>query len=219
MEFTSIHGLLPANEFSHAQLAPVTLMSRWAPQVPTMKSLAPLLALLFSLPSSAEPIISQEDAARIVRSATRLVVAKPDVWTFAIVTEMPSEKYVQFSAENKVITFDFPVLAASKPGVKGPLRDADCSTSPPLKRSDEVEKRHISTEEEARLKNFLSTTGHKWKTRYCLSQTKDGKRMGYNASVIGSLAAPKLVPPFVERVFKDVYLLPAIRSIEIETDE
>jgi hypothetical protein len=132
---------------------------------------------------------------------------------------MPSERYVQFAAESKVITFDFPVLAASKPSARGPMRDAECSASAPAKGADELEKRHLSVEEEARLKAFLSKAGHRWQARYCLSQTKDGQRMGYNLSLIGSLAAPKAVPPFVELVFKHVYLLPDIRSIEIETDE
>ena len=184
-----------------------------------MKKLLLLLGLMLSISSNADPMLSSADSARIVRSATRLVLADPNVWTFAVVTEMPSKRYVQFAAESKVITFDFPVLAASKPDATGPMRDAACSASAPAKGADEIEKRHLSVVEEARLKAVLSNAGLRWRARYCLSQTEDGQRTGYNLSLIGSLAAPKAVPPFVELVFKHVYLLPEIRSIEIETDE
>lgn len=184
-----------------------------------MRLPALLLALLASFPSAADPTFTQEDATRILRAATRLVRARPDVWTFMIVTEMPSGKYVQFAADNRTIAFDFPVVAFSKAGVEGPVRDTDCSPVAPARRKDEREERRLSAEEEARLKSFLNAAGQRWEAKYCLSESKNGLRAGYNVYFTGKLVNQKAVAPFVEGVFREVYRLPAIRSVEIETDE
>ena len=184
-----------------------------------MKSLVLIFAVFFCIHANAEPYISAEDSARIVRSATRLVVAKPSDRTFAVITEMSSRKYVQFAAENRVITFDFPILAALDPNSPRPLKDANCSTERPAKKKEEVENRYRSREEETRITNLLSSRGIQWRYRYCLSLTKEDRRMGYNLSIIGSLDAPKSVPLFVEDVLKEAYLIPAVQGIDIETDE
>jgi hypothetical protein len=184
-----------------------------------MKKLVPLLGLLVGATANAGPTLSPADTTRIGRSAARLLSAGPDALTFVIVTEMPSERYVQFAARGQVITFDFPVLGAARPGVEGHRFDVDCSSSPPLRRTDEVESRYLSVEEEVRLKAFLDKAGHLWEAKYCLTQSKDGQRMGYNLYFVGRLAGPKAVAPFVQQVFKEVYRLSSIRSIEIETDE
>lgn len=185
----------------------------------TMKKLAPLLGLLVGATANAGTTLSPADTAQIDRSAARLLSAGPDALTFVIVTEMPSERYVQFAARGQVITFDFPVLGAVRPGVEGHRFDVDCSSSPPLRRADEVESRYLSVEEEVRLKAFLDKAGHLWEAKYCLTQSKDGQRMGYNLYFVGRLAGPKAVAPFVQQVFKEVYRLASIRAIEIETDE
>lgn len=181
--------------------------------------LASVLALAASFPCVAEPAFTREDTARILRGATRLVQARPDAWTFMIVTEMPSGKFVQFAADKGTIVFDFPVAAFSKAGAGEPVRDASCSLSAPAKRKDEIEERRLSVEEEARLKSFLGASGHKWAVKYCLSKSRSGARAGYNVYLFGSLPNQHAVAPFAQGVFKDVYQLPAIRSVEIETDE
>lgn len=169
-----------------------------------MKKLVPLLGLLVGATANAGPTLSPADTTKIGRSAARLLSAGPDALTFVIVTAMPSERYVQFAA---------------RPGGEGHRFDVDCSSSPPLRRTDEVESRYLSVEEEVRLKAFLDKAGHLWEAKYCLTQSKDGQRMGYNLYFVGRLAGPKAVAPFVQQVFKEVYRLASIRSIEIETDE
>jgi hypothetical protein len=84
-----------------------------------MKRLASLLGLLVGASANAGPTLSPADSAQIVRGAERLLSAGPDAVTFVIVTEMPSERFVQFAAKGQVITFDFPVLGASRPGAEG----------------------------------------------------------------------------------------------------
>jgi hypothetical protein len=116
------------------------------------------------------------------------------------------------------MSFDVPLSAALKVDVDL-FHDADCSSSQPAKRVDEVETRYLSEEEEARLKAVLNAAGHAWKIEYCISKSKEGQRVGYNASIVGRLANPKAVPPFIELVFTEVHRLPAVRAIEIETDE
>ncbi len=184
-----------------------------------MKLIVLSFATFICISANAEPYIPAEDSARIVRAATRLVVAKPSDWTFAVITEMSSNKYVQFAAEDRVITFDFPIFAALGPHTPGRLRDGNCSAEPPAKKAGEVENRYRSKEEETRITKLLNTMQIQWRYRYCLSFTKEGQRVGYNLSIIGSLDAPKTVPTFVESVLKEAYLIPVVRGIRIETDE
>ncbi len=179
----------------------------------------PLLALSCPLPSPAQPMVAARDAAQIVRSAQRLVTALPGERRFLIVTEMPSEKYVQFAADHKAIAFDIPLFGALRADAEGTFRDVDCSQSPPAMRRDEVDTRYVSVDEERRLKAVLDAAGHAWRTEYCISESQEGRRVGFNATLKGQLPGPKAVVPFVERVFKEAYGLPAVRAIEIETDE
>jgi hypothetical protein len=185
----------------------------------TMRAIALLLVWLASFTANAGSSITVEDSARIVRSAKRLVESKPTDWTFAVVTETASGKFVQFAAEDRAITFDFPVLAASVPNVPGPLRDANCSTSKPVPKQGEVEQRRRPEEEVSRLTRFLSANRLLWKTRYCQSLTSNDRRVGYSMSIIGTLESERIVPEFVEGVFREVYLIRDIRGIAIETDE
>ena len=176
-----------------------------------------LIAGFIGLSANAAPKIGPEDSARILRSATRLVDAKPG--RFAVFTETASKKYVQFTGHDKAITFDFPVILASVPNAPKLLRDANCSFNPPTKNAAELERRILRKEEELRLTRLLSAQGFQWHLRYCLSLTEDDRRAGYNMSVFGTLDNSKRVPAFVEDVFREVYLMPSIEGIEIETDE
>src|SRR5262245_49122784 len=103
--------------------------------------------LLFNVTVTyAEQSISQKDANRIVAAAQRVAQAPSDSWTFAVISETATKRFVQFSKDEGESIFDFPILRVRRPNNATRSKDADCSTKPPRPEPGEVEKRFLSEE-------------------------------------------------------------------------
>lgn len=166
----------------------------------------------------AEPKLSAQDSARILREAERIAKADSREWVFLIVEEKASGRFIQFYADDGKIAADVVAISASLSGATGSARDAQCSSDEIQPAADEIEKRMISIEEERRILEVHGWRGQ-WRRMYCVSMSPDEHRVGYIMSLTGFVGEPAAVPAFVESFFRDVLRLESIDGIKIETDQ